>query len=72
MDTETVDTVDPAVEIAKLTAEVNAQQLLLDGLDRAIGTLYDSRKIGVERLWDLQSKLATLKHYRALAREAQA
>lgn len=72
MDTETIGTADPAIDIQRMTAEINAQQLLLDGLDRAIGTLYDSRKIGVERLWDLQSKLATLKHYRALAREAQA
>ena len=71
MDTETVSTADPKMDIERLNAEINAQHLLLDGIDQALGSLYATRKIGVERLFDLQSRLATLKHHSALAREAR-
>lgn len=72
MDTKTVDTVDPEVEIAKLAAEVAAEQHLLNGLDDSIGVLYETRKTAVNRLWAKQSKLRQLQHYTALAVEAGA
>lgn len=72
MDTRTVDTVDPAVEITKLTAEVAAEQHLLNGLDDSIGLLYETRKTAVNRLWDKQARLRRLEHYAALAAEAGA
>ena len=71
MDTETVGTADPKMDIDRLKAEINAQHLLLDGIDQALGSLYATRKVGVDRLFALQSRLATLKHHSAMARKAQ-
>lgn len=70
MDTEQPP--DAPTEIARLTAEVAAERHLLNGLDDAIGVMYATRKTAVNRMFDTQSKLATLKHYTALAAEAQA
>lgn len=69
MDTKTSD---PRVDIARLTAEVAAEQHLLNGLDDSIGLLYETRKTAVNRLWEKQSKLRTLEHYLTMADEAVA
>ena len=58
----------------RLKAEITSQQRLLDGLDRAIGSLYESRQVGVSRLFDLQAQLANItdRHYAQMVTEAQA
>jgi hypothetical protein len=60
--------------IERLQAEITAQQRLLDGIDQALGSLYEGRKHGVERLFELQAQLANhaRDHYSALLIEAQA
>ena len=58
----------------RLKAEIAGQQRVLDAIDRAIGQAYEARRLGVDRLQQLQGQLADIAapHYAAVCAEAVA